>query len=155
MAGPTAAMLGQEAALLASFIALLKKEQEALKTVEISALPALGEQKTQLVDQLNALELARSRAFGALPGESAKAAVDRWLDRNRGNAALVASWKKLLELAREAKQLHDLNARLVQMHLQQTNELLGALTQQAPGNSLYGANGQAWQATGSRIIDSA
>lgn len=154
MADPTA-MLGQEAALLVSFIDLLKKEQEALKTVEISALPTIGEQKTQLVERLNALELARSKAFGIRPGDSPKLAVERWLDQNRNNAALQAGWKKLLELAREAKQLHDLNARLVQMHLQQTNELLGALTQQQPGNSLYGANGQTWQRSGSRIVDSA
>lgn len=155
MAAQKTALIEQETTLLASFVALLKQEQEVLKTVETASLPAIGEQKTQLVQQLNALETARAKAFGIAPGENAKDAMNRWLKENQGATATVTAWKKMLELAREAKQLHDLNARLVQMHLQQTNELLGALTPQSQNTSLYGANGQTWQSSGSRIIDSA
>jgi flagella synthesis protein FlgN len=58
-------------------------------------------------------------------------------------------------LAKEAKALHDLNGKLLNIHLQQTTEAIAVLTQQHQAHSLYGSDGQSAMSTGSRIVDSA
>jgi flagella synthesis protein FlgN len=149
------ALIKQESALLGDFIVLLGKEQEALKRADAAALPELGEAKSQLVDQLNALEISRAKALGQTEATLAPEAVLGRLTALPGGQALVERWKDLLELARQAKQLHEQNRQLLQMHLQQTSELLAALTRKAERQTLYGSNGQAQLNTGSRIVDSA
>jgi flagellar biosynthesis protein FlgN len=150
-----AAITKQEASLVGTFIKLLKKEQDALKLGEVSALATLGEQKETLVRQLNLLEVARGETLGSAGHEHIPSAMKNWLHEHPEALEAAANWKQLLTLAREAKHLHELNGRLVAMHLQQTDELLGALTNQSRKNSLYGSDGQAAPITGSRLVDSA
>jgi flagellar biosynthesis protein FlgN len=77
-----------------------------------------------------------------------------WLGRQPDNQTAAVNWENLLDLAREAKQLHELNASLVGMNLQQTNEALAILRKPAQ-HTLYGSNGQTSPFSGSRIVDSA
>lgn len=148
-------VIEQESTLLVDFIAVLEKEQDALKRADATALPELGEAKSQLIDQLNALEISRAKALGQTEGTLAPEAVLGRLTALAGGQALAERWKGLLEQARRAKQLHEQNRQLLQMHLQQTSELLTALTRKAERQTLYGSNGQAQLNTGSRIVDSA
>jgi flagella synthesis protein FlgN len=150
-----AAIAARETAQLTDFIALLKLEQDALKRADAGALPAISEQKLRLVEALNAIEKERSTALGADTGEHAHSAMTRWLAANPEQKNIAAGWKNLMDLAREAKQLHELNGQLIKIHLQQTGELLAALTQQYQKNTLYGSDGQASSTSGSRIVDSA
>lgn len=150
-----AAIAARETAQLTEFIALLKLEQDALKRADASALPAISEQKLRLVEALNAIEQERGVALGADAGENARPAMTRWLAANPEQKSIAASWKNLMDLAREAKQLHELNGQLIKMHLHQTGELLAALTQQFQKNTLYGSDGQTSSTSGSRIVDSA
>lgn len=150
-----ASITAQETVLLSEFIGLLEQEQDVLKRADVVALTGIGQQKVELVGQLNALELARSKILPRQSGETAKAAMTRWLASKPGDQEAVANWKKLMELARRAKQLHEINAQLINLHLQQTGELLSILTQQSQKTPLYGSDGQAAPSTGSRIVDSA
>lgn len=150
-----AAIAARETAQLTEFIALLKLEQDALKRADAGALPAISEQKLRLVEALNAIEQERGAALGADAGENARSAMTRWLAANPEQKSIAASWKNLMDLAREAKQLHELNGQLIKMHLHQTGELLAALTQQFQKNTLYGSDGQTSSTSGSRIVDSA
>lgn len=81
--------------------------------------------------------------------------MEAWLKNNPGERLVAERWQKLLELARQAKNTHLINARLLDMHARQTTELLAALTRQVENPALYGASGQTMPTSGSRIIDSA
>lgn len=149
------ALTEQEIALISRLLCRLEEEQEALKTANATALPALGEDKLKLIEQLNVLESARADVLRCSAGEDVRAAMEAWLNQHPDQKQLAGNWKKLLDLARQAKQMHEVNGQLVNMHLQQTKEILAALTMTAQQNTLYGANGQASTGSGSRIVDSA
>jgi flagella synthesis protein FlgN len=150
-----AAITEREIALISRFVALLKDEQETLKRADASALPEISAAKIDLVEQLNLLEAERRTALGIAGDEKTRAAMAVWLANKPNDQTAAVNWEKLLNLAQEAKQLHELNAQLVGMHLQQTSEALVILTRQAEQHTLYGSNGQAAQVSGSRIVDSA
>lgn len=150
-----AAITEREIALISRFVALLQDEQETLKRADASALPEISAAKIDLVEQLNLLEAERRTALGIVGDEKTRAAMVVWLANNPNDQTAAVNWEKLLNLAQEAKQLHELNAQLVGMHLQQTSEALVILTRQAEQHTLYGSNGQAAQVSGSRIVDSA
>jgi flagella synthesis protein FlgN len=150
-----AAITAREVALIGRFVDLLKDEQAALRRADPAPLADIASAKTALVDQLNALEDARRTALAIGAEAKTRAAMEQWLSANPQQRAVAANWQKLLELANEARQLHELNAGLVNLHLQQTTEALAALDRRQAGDSLYGSNGQAAPPSGSRIVDSA
>lgn len=150
-----AELLAQEAALVQDFIATLNREQEALKRGEIDKLGPITATKTELVDKLNAAEKERGVLLQRAGHSADREGMLAWLARNQGDRATAAGWTKLLELASEAKRLHDLNGRLIAIRLQATNQALGVLTQQSQRSTLYGRDGLATPRTGSRIIDAA
>lgn len=149
-----AAILDQEISLLSSFIGLLEREQNALKQGESSLLPDICKQKLIVIAELNAQESARGSIL-QLSSENLHAGTIQWLKAHPDDNKAGDRWKEMLEQARKAKNLHELNGRLVQMHLQQTDELLASLTRKAEQNTFYGSNGQAHSITGSRLVDSA
>lgn len=149
------AITDREIALVSRFIALLKEEQVVLQRADASALSEISEAKAGLVEQLNALELERRSALGSPADQNTRAAMAEWLTKNPQQQTVAVNWKKLLELAAEAKELHELNGTLLATHLNQTAEALAALTWRAEKTTLYGSDGQTAQRTGSRIVDSA
>lgn len=149
------ALTEQEIGLMTDLLSRLKEEQDALKNGNAGALPTLGEAKLKLIEQLNAIETARSQFLLCKGGTDVRAAMQAWLAAHPDQLTLATSWNKVLDLARQAKLLHEVNGKLVGMHLQQTNEMLAALTSPAQQNTLYGSDGQASLASGSRIVDSA
>ena len=150
-----AAITEREIELISRFVAVLKDEQDALKRADPSALQDLGAEKTSLAEQLNTLESDRRFALGINDDQNTRQAMAAWLAQHPEEHAVVVNWEKLLDLAREAKQLHELNAGLVAMHLQLTSDALTILTRQSGQNGLYGSDGQAAPVSGSRIVDSA
>lgn len=150
-----AAITQREISLISRFVALLKDEQAALKFANAAALPEISTAKIALVEQLNALEIERRTALGIFGEENTRQVMIQWLAKHPENKTAAVNWEKLLIFAREAKELHELNAHLVGLHLQQTSEALAILTRQSAEHALYGSNGQAGRYTGSRIVDSA
>lgn len=150
-----AAITKREVELISRFVALLKDEQEALKQGDASSLPETGAAKAELVIQLNALEDERRSALGGSADDNTRAAMTRWLAEHPADHAAAARWSELLALASEAKELHQINASLVDLHLQQIKEALSILTRQPPQHLLYGSDGQAAPSSGSSIVDSA
>lgn len=155
MTSAVAAIVGREIELISQFISVLTEEQDALKSGEIAALAELTSRKMPLVEQLNSIERERINALGLPESATGRDAMETWLTRNGGDTDTTVNWKKLLNLATEAKRLHELNAQLLEMHLRRTSEILSILTSQAGKATLYGSTGQTLPATGSRIVDSA
>lgn len=150
-----AAIIEREIELISRFITALKEEQDALKQGDVAALTDLTARKMLLVEQLNSMETERLGAINLAGADQGRGSMEKWLAQNSNEQAAAVNWQKLLNLASEAKSLHELNAQLVDMHLRQTSEILAILTQQPEKQTLYGSSGQAVPATGSRIVDSA
>lgn len=150
-----AAITEKEIKLISALVSFLDQEQDALKNADTAALPGIAAEKLKLIEQLNIHESYRGKLLGCSGIEGIRSAMEHWLDSHPGDKPTKANWEKLLDLARKAKQAHELNSRLIGMHLQQNTELLSALTRQSPGNLLYGNTGQTALTTGSRIVDSA
>ncbi|MCL2345641.1 MAG: flagellar protein FlgN [Desulfobulbus sp.] len=145
----------REIPLIGRFIDLLKDEQEALRHANPEPLAKISAAKVALVEQLNELEQARRAALGIGSEEKTRSAMEAWLLANPTQPQVASDWQTLLALAGEAKQLHELNASLVALHLQQTSDALHILDSRRAENALYGSNGQAAAPSGSRLVDSA
>lgn len=147
--------LTRELELVREFIAHLNSEQEALKRGRTDDLAVLGQKKSELADQLNAIEKERN-AFLQRAGHTwDREGMAAWLAAHPADRVAAGLWAKLLEGASEAKRLNELNGRLVAIRLQVTNQALGILTQQSQRSTLYGRDGMTTPKTGSRIIDAA
>ncbi len=148
-------ILEREIELISRFVAALNDEQACLKASDPAALPEITAAKLGLVEQLNAIESERMAAIGMTGNPSDRTTMEDWLSDNTNDVNATVAWEKLLVLAREAKTLHEMNGRLVDLHVRNTAEILAVLTQEAKQPGLYGASGQAMPTTGSRIVDSA
>lgn len=152
---PLAGVLTRETELVSRFILILKQEQEALKSGKPEALAEINGEKINLVDQLNQLGANRSQLTGLPGAPSDQTSMTAWLAQHPQEKKSAALWHALIDLAREAKELHELNGQLIGIHLKQTSAALAVLTQRQQEHTLYGSNGQSSLFTGSRIVDSA
>ena len=148
-------LLQEELRQLEAFIAHLRHEQEAIKCRDAQKLNKAILDKSALLESLNQLEanrnaLLKARGFGA-----DRDGVDAWLDRHDSQGEARRQWSELLSRAKQAKELNDLNGRLIAIHLQATQEVLAAISPPKVPTTLYGANGQVSAPTGNRIIDAA
>lgn len=148
-------LIEREITLISRFVTSLQEEQEALKAANPVSLPTIHEEKSRLVDQLNALENERIQLVGGSGNMPDRERMAAWLQAHPNEKTVAGHWKKLIELAQEAKHLSDLNAALVKLHLEKTSQALAILTRHAQENLFYGSDGQAATYTGSRIVDSA
>jgi len=151
-----ASITAQEVELIGRFVELLAQEQSALVQGKTDALSDLAAKKQPLVEQLNAREYERRSALGIDAEHKTREAMRDWL-RTNPSEDIAANWDAILTLAKQARQLHDQNASLVAMRLQQTTDALAILNLNRPfaQHSLYGSDGQASTSSGSRLVDSA
>lgn len=137
---PPADLIRQEAEVLGGFVALLEEEQRLLIDGGVDALPSLVERKNALAATLARLageRAARLRAAG-FP-EDAKG-MEGWLV---ADAAGRAAWQRLLPLASRARELNELNGRLIADRLQRNQSALEALLPASRTQAaLYGPDGQ-------------
>lgn len=150
-----AEILTREADLVSRFILLLEREQDALKAAKPESLEEINQEKLALVEQLNAIGVERSKLADLNGTASDQSKMKAWLEQHPQEKDSASLWIKLLKLAQEAKALHELNGKLISQHLQHTADAIAVLTQHRQEHSLYGSDGQAAPATGSRIVDSA
>lgn len=151
------ALLEGETALMARFIALLEREQTALKVGDTEVLEGLGAEKVALVGELNQVGEARNRLLSAAGLGQDRVGVEAWMARNPKDFAVQQLWSRLKSSVVEAKELNLLNGKLIALRLQHNQQALGALlsSSTSPQNNLYGPDGQPTQLTGRRIIDAA
>lgn len=148
-------ILKRESETLSRFVLVLADEQALLRYAQATDLPAITQEKLKLVEQLNQLGAERRALLPNIPATDDSTAMAQWLKANASDIQAAHTWQGILELAREARQMHERNGKLVTILLQKTNDALAILTQRAPEQTLYGSDGQTAAATGSRLVDSA
>lgn len=148
-----AALLKREAELVSRFKSTLLREQAILRSGNTDGLTEISEEKISLVDSLNQTGTERSRILSS----QGEVAIDMqaWLSAHPKETEAAALWDGLLTVARDARDINNLNGSLINALHQKTSEALSVLTQGQVDQSLYSSTGQSSQNTGSRIIDSA
>lgn len=134
--------LGEELRIAATLLDLLKQEQSLLINANVDELAKLTEEKTKIVVRMGELAQSRHRALSGAGFEASEAGMQKWAE---GNASLAAgkSWKELLEIAREAKELNRVNGLLIGQHMGRNQAALNILHGAPQGGAMYGPNGQA------------
>lgn len=148
-------VIDEEAGLVTRFAALLRCEQAELKAGNASVLPELTQQKSALIDEINAAANRRNLLLAEAGFALDKTGMAAWLNEHPGERKMRQTWEKMLVVARDIQELNRLNGQLLSIHLSATQEALATLTEQARRSTLYGPNGQTAPLTGHRIIDSA
>jgi flagella synthesis protein FlgN len=148
-----ATLLKSEAALVVRFRDTLLLEQEILRSGNAEELADINTKKLALVDSLNGAGVERSRILSS--GKTTTIDMQAWFSAHPLEAESAALWADLLKIAREARELNELNGNLINALHQKTSDALSILTRSEAEQSLYSRSGQASSSTGSRIIDSA
>jgi len=147
-------LLKREIELVLRFTALLEHEGRLLKQGDAESLEPLTTQKLGLVQEINQVESLRRKITG-LNEQSNATDMLAWFENHNNEKEALQIWQKLLESARKARELHDLNAQLVSAHLQHATEALNVLLQRPADSGLYTKGGFTPMKTGSRLLDSA
>ena len=148
-----AALLKNEAALVVRFRDILLREQEILRSGTSEELAEINTAKLALADSLNKVGSERAQALSA--GKDSAIDMQAWFSAHPRETESSRLWEGLLTVAREAREINELNGSLINALHQKTSDALSILTRSEADQSLYSRDGQAASSTGSRIIDSA
>lgn len=146
-------LLKREAELVLRFRDLLLREQQILRSGKSDELAELNAIKLTLVNDLNVVGAERASALSSTEKETVD--MQAWILAHPQEHEAAGLWKRVLDIAREARYINEQNGHLIHILHQKTSDALSILTQGKAEQSLYGSNGQAFNSTGSRIIDSA
>lgn len=148
-----AALLKNEAALVVRFRDTLLREQEILRSGTSEELADINTEKLALAESLNGAGAERARALSA--GKDNVIDMQVWFSAHPREAESIKLWDGLLKVAREAREINEVNGSLINALHQKASDALSILTRSEAEQSLYSRDGQSAPSTGSRIIDSA
>lgn len=149
MTDGVAAALGCEIAVLADFVALLEEEQQRLTNNDSDALIELAARKEAASRTLEELGQQREAALITQYGQGGRAGIERWLAQPDSDGEL---WQRLLSLAAEARNLNQINGRLIGLRLQHNQKALNALMTASNRAVTYGPDGQQRLGSGGRML---
>ncbi len=133
--------LGEELHAATALLEVLKQEQSHLINANVDELAKLTEEKTKIVARMSELAQSRHRALAGAGFDASESGMQKWVDGG-SNSAAGKTWKDLLELAREAKELNRVNGLLIGQHLGRNQAALNILHGAPQGGAMYGPNGQ-------------
>lgn len=131
-----------EAETVRRFVALLALEQASLGSGNTDELPAFAEQKVDLAAQLNAFAAQRNSALAAQGFGADRSGVEAWCAQHPDQEITAGAWSSILAQAREARELNQLNGKLIQLRMQYNAKALEALRGGNGALDLYGPDGQ-------------
>ena len=142
------ATLDEEHTALEAFTSLLALEAGALATVSpLETLPAIIEQKRQLIAQLTRLEQQRDAALATLGLPGGKAGMERAIERERqrvGHAEprLAGRWRMLHQTLERVRQANANNGLMIQVRMDYNTRALAALRAVPRNTGFYGPDGR-------------
>lgn len=131
-----------EAAAVAAFIAILRREQEALSQGQVELLPAIIEEKNTGAGELVAHSARRNAILAGRDFAADRPGIAAWLAANADDRSVEQGWNALLELAAEARELGRVNGELLRIRLQNNTRALEVLLGASKPPPLYGRDGQ-------------
>lgn len=144
--------LAEEVLAAGTLLDLLRQEQAHLVDANIDELIKVTEEKTKIVARMGELSLGRHRSLASAGLEASDEGMQKWAGSPAADPTAAQSWKALLELAREAKELNRTNGLLIGRHLARNQSALNILQGSGQGGNMYGPNGQAASHSGSRRL---
>jgi flagella synthesis protein FlgN len=125
-----------------ALLALLRQEQASLVEVDINSVTDLLNEKSLLVAQATDFAVARHHALAAAGFEASETGMQAWIATQEPQSEAAQSWKKLINLAREAKEINRTNGLLINQQLVRNEAALNVLRGGEPNSNVYGPNGQ-------------
>jgi flagella synthesis protein FlgN len=142
-----------EADAVARFVELLKLERDALTSGEMGQLDALIQKKNDISAELQALTDRRNSLLAGMGFGSDRIGIEAWLAAQPANNAAQKMWLQILSLAKEARELNQLNGELIKMRMQHNSQALAILSSTSRQPNLYGPDGQSAPQNSRRIYD--
>ncbi|MBC7787637.1 MAG: flagellar protein FlgN [Methylophilaceae bacterium] len=130
-----------ESKLMQALIEVLEHEQKILVSNDIIAIEMLMDEKTQLLQKINAASQARYRALQAKGYAPSEVGMEAFIqsDNNLQDKNTWINFQRLLTLAKE---LNRVNGVLINRHFNRNRETLNDLQGNHSARMIYGANGQ-------------
>ena len=136
--------LGVELTAYVELCDLLRAEQASLERGDVESLRQLTELKARQVERLATLAAARSALLRAAQLSNDAKGMQAWLESYAGiqRQDLTRIWQRLLDMARDARALNDLNGGLVSARLNHSQAALAALQGAGRPQLVYGPDGR-------------
>lgn len=136
------AQLAREYEVTKALLTLLEQEQACLVEANVDGVTDLLNEKSMLIAQATDLAVARHHALAAAGYDASEAGMQAWSSAQDAQNESAQAWNKLMELAREAKEINRTNGMLINQQLSRNEAALTILRGGEPGSNVYGPNGQ-------------
>lgn len=142
-AGDLARSLEEETAELDALLKLLRGERQALQARNTECVQAFAASKRERLARLSEFESARGEFLRANSLSQDHAGMQHYIERTPAHlTTLSESWRRLLANAVEARQINDVNGKLIAAQLHFIASALAALRQASSDLVYYSADGQ-------------
>ena len=133
--------LAAETEALRQFLKILQSEQEALTQGNIDKLSDISRLKSEQGVRLS--QLSSNHILKRLGLEPTPEGIRQLIQQEDpdGKRGLADHWDKLLELAKQARDLNRLNVAMIEAQLKHNQQALAILQEAAKQTSLYGQDG--------------
>ncbi len=135
-------MLQQQVQLLKALNSLLNQEQQAIKSLDHTALKTIVDKKPPILKQIEYIEVQRLQLLKQAGFENNNVGIEAYLQQ-QSNTELSHLWHTLLEQLRICQKTNQVNARLLEMKKINAESALNILLGQKTTVKTYGANGAA------------
>jgi|GEM_PF-324251 len=133
-------LVEQDLATGLALLHLLEQEQNALQARDHELLRELLEEKTSLLNTLDAGSSQRAEFLTELQQPTSKEAWQNLID-NIGNAELKERWQSLQDTIDECQLCNEVNGKIIGRSQQSMQTLISILRGKPQGSELYGADG--------------
>jgi flagellar biosynthesis/type III secretory pathway chaperone len=149
---PLHSSLQLEIAGYRGLLELLERECDALRRLDVEGIEASASAKQTQVQALDQLARRRKDQLATCGLPVTGAGMAQWFAGSEDPSAANGAWATLLDLARAARQANIRNGRMLARQRQHYDAALSALLHAAGIPAVYGADGRAHAATGSRSL---
>lgn len=150
-----AQLVSDELTVLRQFVDVLQREQAALTDGQTDSLMALANEKVRYAQQLAALNKDRDTKLVAAGFGSGRSGMLTWHTAANVPAKVQNDLASVIELAKEARRLNELNGKLAADRMQHNQQALNVLLSAAQQSTLYGPDGQTHAGPAGRTLGSA
>lgn len=148
-------LISAELSVLRQFVDVLQREQTALTDGTTDSLIALANEKVHYAEQLAAMNHDRDLKLQAAGFDMGRDGMQTWRTTSDLPVKVQNDLATVVELAKEARRLNDINGKLVADRLQHNQQAMNVLLTAAKQSALYGPDGQTRVGPAGRTLGSA